>query len=63
LAHKDSVPSLQIMDKVCGLINFHLKKYGVEQEGLSLLGATCTTFNKAFENRSEQYWSYIAHGL
>jgi hypothetical protein len=51
------------MDKVCGLINFHLKKYGVEQEGLSLLGATCTTFNKAFENRSEQYWSYIAHGL
>lgn len=29
LAHKDSVPSMQIMDKLCTLINFHLKKFGV----------------------------------
>ncbi len=63
LAHKNAVPNNEILGKICDLINFHLKKYGVESEGLSLLGATATTFNKVFESRSTNYWPHISHAL
>lgn len=63
LAHKNAVPNNEILGKICDLVNFHFKKYGVEPEGLSLLGATATTFNKAFESRAMNYWNYILHGL
>jgi hypothetical protein len=45
------------------LLNFHFKKYGVDKEGLNLLAAAATTFNKAFSNRMDYYWSYVVNAL
>ena len=30
LAHKNAVPNNELLGKICDLVNFHLKKYGVE---------------------------------
>lgn len=51
------------MGRICELIDFHIKNFGVEQEGISLLGAVSTTFNKQFEGRIPRYWQYLEVGL
>lgn len=48
LSHKNAIPNNDILSKCCDLISFHIKKYGAEVEGLNLLGALATTFNKNF---------------
>ena len=47
------------MGKLCNLIDYHINKYGVEGEGLSMLGAMATTFQKAFETRANKYWDTV----
>lgn len=44
------------MSKLCTLIDYHVNKFGVEPEGLNMLGAMATTFEKAFESRASKYW-------
>lgn len=45
------------------LLSNHIQKVGVEAEGLSILGAITTTFNRSFETRAMAYWPYIQEGL
>lgn len=51
------------MNRICALISEHIKRFGVEQEGLSLLGATATTFGKVFEERANKFWMDVWNGL
>jgi hypothetical protein len=44
------------MGKLCNLIDYHIKNFGVKPEGLSMIGAMATTFDKAFESRASKYW-------
>ncbi len=57
LAHKNAVPNNDILSSVCGLVNFHINRNGIEAESLSLLGALVTTFGKQFESRANNYWT------
>lgn len=63
LAHKNAIPNNEILSKICDLITYHIKKFGVESEGLNLLGATATTFSKTFELRAQSYWPAVKLGL
>lgn len=59
LAHKNAVPNQELMAKLCTLIDYHVNKFGVEPEGLSMLGAMATTFDKSFETRANKYWQTV----
>ena len=48
LSHKSAIPKISTLNNICDLVTAHIKKFGIEQEGLSLLGAMATTFNKNF---------------
>eukprot|EP00919_Chromeraceae_sp_WS-2016_P048684 GHVR01115266.1.p1 GENE.GHVR01115266.1~~GHVR01115266.1.p1 ORF type:complete len:138 (+),score=0.65 GHVR01115266.1:378-791(+) len=64
LAHKNYIPSSNnLLNDLCQLASFHIKKFGVESEGLSIISALSISFNKAFAPRMEEYWQYVVHGL
>lgn len=63
LAHKNAVPNNEILGKICDLVNFQMNRKGIEAEGLSILGALATTFNKSFESRAQIYWNNVRSGL
>ena len=63
LAHKNAIPNNDILGKICDLITTHFKHAGVDAEGLSLLGATATTFNKSFQSRAISFLNYAYMGL
>ena len=63
LAHKNVVPQQKTLDTLCQLVDNHIKRFGIQQEGLSLLGAIATTFNHVFHDRSEKYWHHIIAAL
>ncbi len=47
------------MAKLCTLIDYHINKFGVESEGLCMLGAMATTFERSFETRANKYWQTV----
>lgn len=63
LAHKNAIPNLKTLGTLCELIDKHISRFGVEHEGLSLLGSLATTFNKAFSSKAQHYWKNIMHGF
>ena len=63
LAHKNAVPNNELLGRICELVNQQIKRVGIEAEGLSILGALATTFNKSFESRAQNFWPHIKSAL
>lgn len=63
LALESTVPRNDIMNKTCHVIENHIKRFGVEEEGLNLISGMVVAFNQNFEKIALKYWPHVMHGL
>lgn len=62
MALENKVPKRELITQLHKLLNVHLDRFGVEDEGLNLLSVMAISFSTDFQNR-EQYWDKILKGL
>lgn len=48
LALENTIPKDGLINNLCTLIDKHLQKFGIEEEGLNLISGMAVAFNKAF---------------
>lgn len=63
LALESTVPKMDLLQKICGVIDSQIRRFGIEEEGINLIGAMCISFNRNFEHSAERYWPHVMHAL
>ncbi len=63
LALEGVVPREGLTSSLCKLINDHISKVGVEEEGLNMISGMAVTFGMAFQDQAENYWNILFQGL
>lgn len=62
MALENSIPKYELVAQLHKLLNVHLERFGVEEEGLNLLSVMAISLSRDFQNR-DQYWDKISQGL
>ena len=62
MALESKGPKRELISQLHKLLNVHLERFGVEDEGLNLLSVMAVSFSTDFKSR-DQYWDKILQGL
>lgn len=63
LALENTIPKMEVMNSLCKLIDMHVAKLGIEEEGLNLISSMAIAFNMAFKDKAALYWDKLLQGL
>lgn len=63
LAMENTVPKIELMNKIISVIDNHIRRFGIEDEGINMISCLVVVFNKSFQRYAEKYWPHVLHGL
>jgi hypothetical protein len=60
---KSAIPKPELKDLIFGLIDSHIRNFGIETEGINMISAAAACYKKDFRARIEEYWDKVLYGL
>lgn len=54
---------MDLIGNICQVLNSHINRFGLDYAFIETVGAMIVCYKNAFEQRADNYWKQVLHGL